>query len=1330
MAESLSMGSAGLHENLLDGSLNIDLEELDDEEFDIPPVEHTPTLESILNDVEDQASLSEDEVSNSLIAGTEGVFEGSETVSLGSVGSRSWSSSERRHARAGKWCNSANGPHESGCILRHIVLKGISSQLVACHDQADGGRPTAMAAATMVAVGTSRGLVLVFDAAQALRWRLGPAGREPGSVSSLGFNGDCSRLLAGYARGDILMFDLQSGRLLRTVTDAHPPGTAVLHVKFTDLPTLALCSDSGGSVFELSFRRTMGVRGCDSKCLFSGSRGEVCCIEPLLLQPLINHPLRSVVLVAMATLSKVIVVSIRPRMKVLFTHSLQASPATLPLITWQFVIIQMADTSRVIDPVLAFARESTIHFFQVSVDARKRVRFAALQKLSVGYELLGLHWLNARTLAAVDVSEQLRLLDVRSREELEAFDLSPLGLVYGSGHFKGLATGGNVSQAMAYAGERACYNSIVGFGNQVLILGTKSFHVLTIRSWNERLNFLVKQNRYLDALSLGMAFYLDKGKAVIGLKGSKEKRKELTRDKVLEILNAYIDDTLVTGDGSTELYYEAIPACIEYCIELDVLDTLFNKLWDACTHQAARACYLHSLEPWILNDRVPNLPPVISQEFVSYYESKGFLQALEACLVHLEVTSIDIDQVMRLCWTHGLYDGIIHIHNRGMKDYVTPLQELMPILQAALSTGKQLTDGQIVLGNKLLVYISCCLAGRAYPTGDIPEGEVQGVKYEVFKCLTSLHSKDAADSELPYPYLRTLLQFDTREFLNVLALAFEEPEFTSELGLRQVQRLVDILLLVMVKGSGFMPSQVGSLFTFLARQLAKPWCGLHVDRQLFEQVVEFLTESSGSTSLGHHEERQQALLELMRVGGLQHFDQDRLLRLADGAGFYRVCELLYERRREHHRILQCYLRDPLRRPQVFSFLHNLLAQCGGEGRAPRVEAQVLEQAPELLDLDAGRTAQLVCAHLPRLVPAVVERLHDQPRLLLAFLRAVFQYREGPGRDDPPLEPRLAELHIALLCDHAPGEVLGFLAACDGYRLDEATAITRARGHAEATAFLLERAGDHRGALALLLGRLERAGEGELAHLVARLQALCQRASASLDERARQEMWFSLLECVMRPQRDPARDSRELKDLTQQLLMCMSSHVSLPAMLQFILKDPAYTGGKFGDIRELMMGMLSNSCYEETLLQVTSRLLSSDLHHMLARELALAARGVSPQATCAVCHKPLGALQSPARVVVFRCRHSYHSSCRDSPRCYVCSRTSGSPDLDKPSSQETHALPPQPPDGTTDRALSPDRSQASTSGQVFSPASNSGLLQSEDFALKLSPPPPPDLEGLF
>lgn len=52
----------------------------------------------------------------------------------------------------------------------------------------------------------------------------------------------------------------------------------------------------------------------------------------------------------------------------------------------------------------------------------------------------------------------------------------------------------------------------------------------------------------------------------------------------------------------------------------------------------------------------------------------------------------------------------------------------------------------------------------------------------------------AAENELPYPFLRALLKFDTRETLNVLSLAFMEREFSSELGMSQRQRIINILL--------------------------------------------------------------------------------------------------------------------------------------------------------------------------------------------------------------------------------------------------------------------------------------------------------------------------------------------------------------------------------------------------------------------------------------------------------------------------------------------------------------------------------------------------------
>ena len=57
------------------------------------------------------------------------------------------------------------------------------------------------------------------------------------------------------------------------------------------------------------------------------------------------------------------------------------------------------------------------------------------------------------------------------------------------------------------------------------------------------------------------------------------------------------------------------------------------------------------------------------------------------------------------------------------------------------SVTKRMTSNEIKLGNKLLVYISCCLAGRAYPYGDIPNDMIAKVKYDVYTCLTTIHTK-------------------------------------------------------------------------------------------------------------------------------------------------------------------------------------------------------------------------------------------------------------------------------------------------------------------------------------------------------------------------------------------------------------------------------------------------------------------------------------------------------------------------------------------------------------------------------------------------------------
>lgn len=68
--------------------------------------------------------------------------------------------------------------------------------------------------------------------------------------------------------------------------------------------------------------------------------------------------------------------------------------------------------------------------------------------------LASLQWINSRTLVLVDSHEKLHVVDRPSQVVLETLDLEQVQLVYNSRHFKSLATGGNVSQALVSGNSR------------------------------------------------------------------------------------------------------------------------------------------------------------------------------------------------------------------------------------------------------------------------------------------------------------------------------------------------------------------------------------------------------------------------------------------------------------------------------------------------------------------------------------------------------------------------------------------------------------------------------------------------------------------------------------------------------------------------------------------------------------------------------------------------------------------------------------------------------------------------------------------------------------
>ena len=55
------------------------------------------------------------------------------------------------------------------------------------------------------------------------------------------------------------------------------------------------------------------------------------------------------------------------------------------MLSWQYVIIQVSEKERVVDPVLAFARDQTIYFYQVALHFVLLVRVLYFQ-LQVSFD--------------------------------------------------------------------------------------------------------------------------------------------------------------------------------------------------------------------------------------------------------------------------------------------------------------------------------------------------------------------------------------------------------------------------------------------------------------------------------------------------------------------------------------------------------------------------------------------------------------------------------------------------------------------------------------------------------------------------------------------------------------------------------------------------------------------------------------------------------------------------------------------------------------------------------------------------------------------------------
>ena len=406
-----------------------------------------------------------------------------------------------------------------------------------------------------------------------------------------------------------------------------------------------------------------------------------------------------------------------------------------------------------------------------------------------------LDWLNSRTIVTIDISEKLHVLDVRSEEELEAISIDKVQMVYSSAIFKALDNELDVSRAMSAGAKRACYYStcissstlLNNVSANLLILGVNSVHLFAIRNWAERIDNLIKDKCFIEAMALTFSIYENNAKAVIGLTGKKSEKRNIVAQKMAEVINSYIDHELSLleendqsdKDYLKEYYGHLICTVVDFCLSIEENHYLLNDLYDRFSDDCiSKKAFLEALEPHVLKGFLNKLSPILANDLIAYYEENKWLANIETVVTHLDISSLDIHHVMTLCQKNSLFDAIIHIHINAFDDYLTPFNQLIQRMRLALDSEFEMTDQEIELGNKLILYIGTLLKGLSFPLNkeldaDKKERVIKQILSRVLSPTNTDKYPNSCSQRTIYPNLQTLLRFDAKQFLNTISNAFE-----------------------------------------------------------------------------------------------------------------------------------------------------------------------------------------------------------------------------------------------------------------------------------------------------------------------------------------------------------------------------------------------------------------------------------------------------------------------------------------------------------------------------------------------------------------------------
>ncbi|KAF8664377.1 hypothetical protein AX16_000748 [Volvariella volvacea WC 439] len=757
------------------------------------------------------------------------------------------------------------------------------------------------------------------------------------------------------------------------------------------------------------------------------------------------HPTDAYNIVAMLTPTKLVVVGLKPSPRTWFKYARQVDEGA----TWNsrsksrgtlvwFPSVYMGNQDQKSNgksqsqpssmPVLAFSWGNSLHIIKVMESKITqplqnqrtgkyhdvevgRIVFEDIGAWTVDEDIVGLQWLNVNQLV-IFTPTRIEVYQPPASKPVESVSFQSTTLVSPS---LGATIHGDISYQDSVTDVA---HSIRVYKGKIFLLGRDKVQVGALLTWADHILSLVQEGDFLKAIDLTRAFY--EGSAPgnrNGLPDDPTERKEVIGARILELMAAsaqyafseerMTDGTHVTPDGRgvdlTDLFEGLVATCCRACIALNDFDFLFEDLFQNYEDNGISRIYLLQLEKFVLSNEIRYVPPRITQKLIALHEEDGRSDQVERIIWHIDPACLDINQSIRICQKHHLYDALIYIYTRALRDYVAPIVELLGSIRkiqqyrktrlesTAYSEGEEAALEPIILdAYKVYPYLADILSGLTYPSEDpLPYEEALQAKKDIYTFLffgrssvwpsgpdgkLVLTADEQGGAEPTYPYTRSLLRFDAESFLHTLDIAFEDSYLNDES--RGISRSVIVRILLEILSSGTLPApDVTFVRIFIARNVPKYPQFLRISPNTLHDILVGLAQDPDDST---REDRQLAAEFLLSV--YNPHESDRIIALFESAGFWRILRSWHRHEQKWVPLLSTYLHDPdLHTSEIFLNMDEVLATCtkASKGRLPEEVVQMASEAlPQLLRFSITSTAALIDTHFPDLHQRAVNSIGD------------------------------------------------------------------------------------------------------------------------------------------------------------------------------------------------------------------------------------------------------------------------------------------------------------------------------------------------------------------